>query len=419
MTPGGAGGAPAAAASLDAWLDWQTRQHARPIDMGLPRVTAVADRLGLRRDPPLTLTIAGTNGKGAATTLAADILCRAGYRVGRYTSPHLRRYNERVNVAGEDVDDALLRDAFVAIERVRDAVPLTYFEFGTLAALWCFRQCGCEVQVLEVGLGGRLDAVNLLDADAALVTSIGLDHGDWLGHNLAAVAREKAGVFRPGRPAIWADPTVPEGVEDALTKAGVTLCRLGRDYRIADLPAGWQMTGAQGARDWPPPGLPGAHAVRNAAGVIAMLTALSDRLAVSDADIAAALRAWQLPGRCERRGHVLLDVAHNVEAARSLVPILRALPAPVTVVLGMLDDKPVEGVAAALAEVVTAAHLVDLPPPRGLSAAALRARVAPRLPVQGEHATIAAALAACGTAGTVLVCGSFLTVTAALEVLDG
>ena len=414
----GAGAAPGPTATLDEWLDWQTRQHPRAIELGLTRVTEVADRLGLRQQPPLTLIIAGTNGKGACTVLAADILRRAGKRVGRFTSPHLRRYNERVHIDGADVDDGALVTAFCAIEAVRGDVPLTYFEYGTLAALWLFRAAGCEVQVLEVGLGGRLDAVNLLDADAALVTSIGLDHGDWLGHTVEAVAREKAGVFRAGRPAFWAEPEWPSTVADALAANGITPSRL-----PAQLPMsadGWQLPASRwGDRQWPMPRLPGAHQVRNAAAVLRLLDTLGDRLHLPPEIIIAALAAWQVPGRCERRGRLLLDVAHNTEAMQALIPVLRQQPAPVVAILGMLDDKPVEAVGALLSGVVSALHLVDLPPPRGLSADALQARLAGQVPVSGTHATMAAALAATEAAETVLVCGSFLTVAAALEALDG
>lgn len=414
--------APASGASLDVWLDWQTRLHPRAIELGLARVGAVADRLGLRPARCTTLTIGGTNGKGAATTLAALALREAGYRVGAYTSPHLLHYRERVAIDGRPVDDARLVAAFEAIEAARADTPLTYFEFGTLAALWCFAEAGCQVQVLEVGLGGRLDAVNLLDADGALVTSIGLDHRDWLGDTRESVAREKGGIFRRGRPAVCTDTEPPAAWRQALADDGIEVLWLGQGIEIDAAAAGWTLRNAlkPQPREYPDaPALPGAHQRRNAAGVFTLLDALAPRLQVPETARRAALTAWQLPGRCERRGELLLDVAHNTEAVEALLPVLETLPRPRHLVLGMLDDKPVESVTARMAPLIDAAELLDLPPPRGLSAAALALRAAPSLAVRGRHAEAGAALAAARAgAASVVVCGSFLTVAAIREVLD-
>lgn len=414
--------APAPGATLEAWLDWQMRLHPRAIEMGLDRVGAVADRLGLRPARCMTLTIGGTNGKGAATTLTALCLQAAGYRVGAYTSPHLMHYRERVAIDGQPVSDEALVAAFEAIEAARGDTPLTYFEFGTLAALWCFEEAGCEVQVLEVGLGGRLDAVNLLDADAALITSIGLDHADWLGTTRESVAFEKGGIYRSGRPAVCSDLAPPSAWASTLAAQGIQPLWLGQGLDIDHGEGGWRLRNAlrPDPRDYPDaPGLPGVHQRRNAAGVFTLLDAVAARLPVSEGARRTALAAWQLPGRCQRRQEVLLDVAHNAEAVEALLPVLNRLPRPRHLILGMLDDKPVEAVTAQLAPLIDAAEFLDLPPPRGLSAAQLATRASPALQPRGLHAEAASALRAARVgAGSVVVCGSFLTVAAISEVLD-
>jgi dihydrofolate synthase / folylpolyglutamate synthase len=206
---------PPAGASLEYWLRWQETLHPRPIELGLERVRAVATRLGLPAPGVPTVTVAGTNGKGSTTHLLAEILAAAGHRVGRYTSPHLLRYNERVAVDGRPLADAELVAGFEAVEAARGGVPLTYFEYGTLAALWLFARAHLAVQVLEVGLGGRLDAVNLVDADCAVITGIGIDHVEHLGPTREHIGREKAGILRRGRPAVCADPDPPEAIARA------------------------------------------------------------------------------------------------------------------------------------------------------------------------------------------------------------
>ncbi|MDE0855560.1 MAG: Mur ligase family protein, partial [Nevskia sp.] len=202
--------APSVGASLADWLAYQERTHPKAIELGLERTRAVARRLGLLPARAVTLTVAGTNGKGSSVTLAAGIYQAAGYRVGRFTSPHLLRYNERIAIDGVEASDDELCRAFAAIEQARAEIPLTYFEFGTLAALWLFQQAAVDVQVLEVGLGGRLDAVNIVDADCALITNIGLDHTDWLGPDRDSIGLEKAGIMRAGRPAVYAEAAAPQ-----------------------------------------------------------------------------------------------------------------------------------------------------------------------------------------------------------------
>jgi dihydrofolate synthase / folylpolyglutamate synthase len=416
---------PSANSPLADWLDYQERLHPRNIELGLERVGKVALRLGLPEASLPTLVVAGTNGKGSSATLASLIWREAGYRTGLYTSPHLQHYNERVSIDGVAASDADLVRAFVEIERVRGEVALTYFEYGTLAALWLFRERAVQVQVLEVGLGGRLDAVNLVDGDAALLTSIGLDHLDWLGPDREHIGMEKAHVFRAGRPALCSDPDPPQSVRAHARAIGAALAVLGEDFTCLRTARGWDWSrGHQVLRDLPMPGLGGAAQLRNAAGVLAAITALQPRVPVAEGAIRAALPRLALPGRYERRGRCVFDVAHNAEAAVVLAERwaedARAHPARrLHVVLGMLADKPVEAFCGALAPHVRKVYCAGLPPPRGLSAAVLGARVRSiGLPV-GEYADVEQALVAALAAAEqddedeVLVTGSFLTVAAA------
>jgi dihydrofolate synthase/folylpolyglutamate synthase len=415
--------APSAAAPLEDWLRWQEALHPQPIALGLERVAAVAARLGLPGQAPLTFTVAGTNGKGSTCALLAEACLAAGHRVGCYTSPHLLRYNERVAVNGEAAPDAVLTGAFAAVERARAGTALTYFEFGTLAALWVFREAAVAVRVLEVGLGGRLDAVNIVDADCAVVTSIGLDHVEYLGPDREAIGREKAGILRAGRPAVCSDPRPPRSIAAHARALGASLWQFGRDFHVQPAADAWNWHGpGRHYKKLPPPALAGAAQMDNAAGVVAALERVRERLEVPEAAIRAGLARLRLPGRFERRGDVVLDVAHNVEAARVLADNLRSIaPGGFRFVMGMLSDKPVEGFTAALAPLAASFDVASLPPPRGLPAAQLAVRVAAAgVPVRA-HDSVAAALAAAraGAGAGVVVCGSFLTVAAAVEALRG
>ncbi len=414
---------PSAASSLAEWLDYQERLHPKNIELGLDRVGKVASRLDLPDAGIPTLTVAGTNGKGSSATLADLIFREAGYRCGLYTSPHLLRYNERVSIGGVAASDADLVRAFVAIEAVRGEIALTYFEYGTLAALWLFRERAVQVQVLEVGLGGRLDAVNLVDADASLVTSIGLDHLDWLGPDRESVGLEKAHVYRHDRPAICAETDVPQSIRSHAKQIGARFECLGDAFsfmRRADA-SGWDWTrGRTVLRGLPLPGIGGDAQLRNASGVIAAITALQGRVPVSESAIRAALPKLFLRGRFERRGRCIFDVAHNVEAAQVLAERLRAdLPErPVHLVLGMLADKPVEAFVRVLAPQLRYVYCAGLPPPRGLSSEGLLARVRSCGVEAGAFTDVAramrAALDAAGAEDQVLVTGSFLTVAEGL-----
>lgn len=410
--------------SLDDWLRYQERLHPAAIELGLNRVARVADRLGLRRSPPVTLTIGGTNGKGSTTTLLALIYRQAGYRVGAYTSPHLYRYNERVAINGAPAGDEALCRAFLAVDAARAGESLTYFEFGTLAALYLFREAAVEVQVLEVGLGGRLDAVNILDADLALVTNIGLDHRDWLGPDRESIGAEKAGIFRARRPAICVDAAPPASLLKAATDLQIPLQRWDRqDFGAQHSSAGWHWQGAgRELRDLPLPGLPGEHQLLNAAGAIAAIESLQAVLPVSDAAIRVALPALRLAGRLERRADLLLDVAHNAEAAEVLAAYLdhQYHGRKLHWLVGMLADKPVERIAEILAPHIAQAWVCDLPPPRGLSANELTRRLntagISAVACGSADNTLAAARSHSQEGLPILACGSFLTI-AALEAL--
>ena len=404
---------------LAEWLAWQEQLHPRSIELGLERVRGVAHRLGLPDARAKTLTVAGTNGKGSSATLAALIYGFAGYRVGLYTSPHLLRYNERVTLDGAAATDEDLCQAFRAIDQARDGVSLTYFEFGTLAALWLFREARVNIQVLEVGLGGRLDAVNIVDTDCALITNIGLDHTDWLGPDRESIGREKAGILRAGRPAICVEESAPRSVLDTAAELAVSPQLLGRDFRFQAHDNRWDWQGAQTEiHKLPLPALRGAAQLRNAAGVLAAIESLQASLPVEEPAISQALSALTLPGRFERRGACIFDVGHNVEAAQVLVENLGAeKTSRILLVLGMLRDKPIESFCRVLAPLAERTFLAGLPSPRGLSADELAAHAYRSGMNCTTFATpleaLAAARAEANAGDTIVVTGSFMTVAAA------
>jgi dihydrofolate synthase/folylpolyglutamate synthase len=387
-------------------------------------VQAVAAALGLLAEHRHTLTVGGTNGKGSTVALAESIYRAAGYRVGAYYSPHLLRYNERVVIHGEPASDAALCRAFEAVERAREGCPLTYFEFGTLAALWLFREAEVELRILEVGLGGRLDAVNVVDADCALITNIGMDHTDWLGTTREAIGAEKAGILRARGLAVCADPDPPASVLERVRQLEVDLRRSGQDYSWQAAGHAWNFRGRSLQLEaLPLPGLQGKAQLHNAAGVLAAVEALLPRLPVSPAAVRSALPRLYLPGRFERRGQIVLDVAHNAEAAQTLAVNLQASPVGGQrwLILGMLADKPVEAVMAILSPCCQRICLVGLPGPRGLTAAALQQRAGPRGAGAELYADVASAFASVRgrlqPEDEIVICGSFLTVAAVAAAL--
>ena len=352
--------------SLQAWLDYQLHVHVRGVDLGLARVGEVWRRLGAPRPARWQITVAGTNGKGSTVAFLEAMLRAGGYRVGAYTSPHILNYNERVRIDGVDADDAAFIAAFERIEQARGDIPLTYFEFGTLAALLIFAAAGLDVALLEVGLGGRLDAVNLIDADVAVVTTIALDHQDWLGSDRDSIGREKAGVARHGRSLVVAEEDPPAGLLDAVAAAGATLVRAGRDFRVERQADGWNWLGTgRDVRGLPQPGLAAHCQHANAAAAIAALHCLSGQIVLSDAAIAAGVAGARVAARLQRlplgQGELLIDVAHNPQAAAMLAQWLAREPAPRTIALfGALADKDVDGMLQPLGQLVDEWHLVDL-----------------------------------------------------------
>lgn len=342
-------------ATLAGWLEYIERQHPQSIALGLDRVNAVRDRLELKPVFPL-ITVGGTNGKGSACMMLDAMLGCAGYRVGTYTSPHLLHYNERVRILGREAGDADLVRAFAAVESARAAcrVALTYFEFGTLAALWLFCESKVDVAVLEVGLGGRLDAVNAFDADAALLMSIGLDHMDYLGDTREAIGLEKAHIFRTGRPAICADAEPPVTVMDHATRIGADLSLIGRDFSYQAQAQQWSYRGPGGDRHGLPlPALRGSFQLANASACIAALDALRGRLPVTAGNIRDGLVRVENPGRFQAlpgRPVMILDVAHNPHAAAALAANLVQMTGyrNTLAVFSMLKDKDVGGVVRAL-----------------------------------------------------------------------
>ena len=431
MDPGTAASDDGRPRTLAQWLAFIETLHPKSIALGLDRIAAVAARMALRVTCPV-ITVAGTNGKGSTCAIAESIFRCAGYRTGLYTSPHLMRFNERVRIAGIEAEDAALAGAFAAVEAARDtgdgaATPLTYFEYTTLAALHLFADARLDVLVLEVGLGGRLDAVNLVDADVAVVTTIGIDHVDWLGATREAIGREKAGIFRKGRIAICGDSDPPHSLVVAAQAAGASLWRTGVDYRYSVQRMQWRYEGPGGARyGLPLPALRGAHQLANAATALAALDALRVRLPVAAGAVRDGLVHVELAGRFQvlpGRPAVVLDVAHNPQAAAVLSETLSTMGFfPRTLaVFGMLADKDIDAVVRAIAARIDCWYIAPLPGPRG----ALSARVASALAHAGvdaaavhAHDDIAqafeAARNAAGETDRIAAFGSFLTVGAAL-----
>ncbi len=416
-------------ATLAEWLEYIERIHPKSIELGLDRVLEVKRRLALELAATI-VTVAGTNGKGSTCAMLESVLLAAGYRVGLYTSPHLLRYNERVRVNGRSVDDECLCMAFARVEAAREGVPLTYFEFGTLAAWIIFAGAPLDALILEVGMGGRLDAVNALDADCAVVTSVAIDHTDYLGDTREKIGLEKAGILRAGRPAIVADPEPPASVIEYAGAIDADLQRLGRDFGYVREEGKWSFWGRRGRREGLAlPALRGSCQLLNASACLAVLDALGERLPVGMNDVRKGLATVELPGRFQvlpGRPAVVLDVAHNPQAAAILAQNLADMGSyPAThAVFGMLRDKDIEGVCAALQERVSAWYAATLAGgARGAEAATLAKAI--RSADTGAEVGLfdsprSAFEAACKRAGgndRILVFGSFYTVAEVMALL--
>ncbi|UXY13740.1 bifunctional tetrahydrofolate synthase/dihydrofolate synthase [Chitiniphilus purpureus] len=418
--------------TLEAWLAHLEQLHPAAIELGLARVAQVRDALGLAPGFPI-LTVGGTNGKGSVCAMLSAMLRAAGFKVGTYTSPHLLRYNERVRIDLEPADDARIVAALAAVEAARADTSLTYFEFGTLAAMHQFIAAGVDVAVLEVGLGGRLDAVNVFEPDVAAVVSIDLDHQSFLGNTREAIAFEKAGIYRPGKPALCADPDPPQTLLDVAAQQGADLQLIGRDFSWRKEAEGnqWSCRTRSGTRHaLPLPALRGPYQLDNAALAIAMLDTLRERLPVSLGQIKRGLLEVEWPARCQvlpGRPQTVLDVAHNPHAARALRQALDGMgfAANTHAVFGAMADKDVAGVVAQLADRVDHWHLAAPQTARAAPAEALQGHIGALAPRAGItcHGSIAAAYrAACEAAGEadrILVFGSFYTVAEVMAARTG
>ena len=426
--------------TLAQWLSYCEQLHPKGIqgiELGLDRLRSVASRMhngtGVRFACPV-FTVAGTNGKGSTCAMLESILRHAGYRTGLFTSPHLVHFAERCKINNRPVDDATLSQHFARVEQARGSTPLTYFEFTTLAILDCLACAGLDAVILEVGLGGRLDAVNLIDTDCAIITSIDIDHTEFLGTTREAIAAEKAGIMRPGKPAIAGDPQAPQALAAHAADIGADLWLHGRDFSLQGNQQQWSWSG-RGRRysglAWP--GLRGANQLINAAGVLAAIVAMRSRLPVAAQDVRLGLARAELAGRFQivpGQPALILDVAHNPHSVAAFVANLDAMGFyPAThAVFGAMADKDLPAMLQRLHPLIDHWYFTDLPTPRAASAAALQqawqainasqpAKLAPVTSQTFAHPAQAlqAALAAADPADRIAVFGSFYTVGAVLE----
>lgn len=422
--------APGAKAPTAQWLSYLESIHPSEIDLGLDRVLLVLRRLFPRKPRGRIITVAGTNGKGSCVAAIEALLRSAGRTTGAYTSPHLHRYNERVRIDGSEISDEALVRAFEAVERARGNTTLTYFEFGTLAAFVAFAEAGLEDWVLEVGLGGRLDAVNVLDADFAIITSVDIDHVAFLGNDREVIGFEKAGILRPGIPAVYADENAPRSVLQQVSAQKVSLDLFGRDYLLRLPEDGATGDSARVHLEYRGETIrfaAGPLPVKSVAAAVVAIRNLAPELTIGQ--IETTLMGLSVPGRFERLSDspvTLVDVGHNPHAATWLADRLASMRQQdqrVVAVYGSLGDKDVEGIASAMASVVDEWFLAPLEVPRGLDAVTLSERVR-RAGVTGLNqcesvaGAIAAARESAGRDGLVIVFGSFFTVAEARDVLQ-
>ncbi len=417
--------------SLSQWLDWQERLHFKDIDPGLERVGQVWRYMGGSSQLPFkVVTVAGTNGKGSSVAITAAILRAAGYSVATYTSPHLLRYNERICINGDPCEDAEICEAFQRIDDARDDISLTYFEFATLAAADIFCRRGVDVAVMEVGMGGRLDAVNLFDTDVALITPISLDHMIWLGDNREQIGREKAGIIRADKPLVCSETTPPQSVLDYAASLNATSYLCDRDYSYQDKDANWSWQNESVQLDnLPLPALTGKYQLQNSAAVIQVCQLLNQQgMLIPERAIRQGLQQVRLSGRFQViAGPVtrILDVTHNQQGAENLRAVLMetAGKGKTYAVLAMLKDKDSKAIAETLHPVIDFWFLAGLDGDRGLSAGGLSDNLSP---IVGDRKlgcfdlvsdAYQAAMAAAATGDRILIFGSFHTVEAAMRIM--
>ena len=407
------------ALALTDWLDRLQSQHPVEIDLGLERVAQVAGRLDLLRPAAKTFTVAGTNGKGSVVEVLSSLLAASGLTVGAYTSPHLLRFNERIRISGNEASDRDIVRAFEAIEDARRKVSLTYFEVATLAAMWLFREQGVDAQVLEVGLGGRLDAVNIVDADVAVVTSIGMDHTDWLGDDRGQIAIEKAGIARPARPCVVADLDPPDTLVRRLEELGAQSSLLGRDWSLTD--SHFQGSSGKQLR------LPHCSGLLPQ-NIGAAMEAL-ERSGLVDLcqELIGSLESLGVTGRLSRHQHstidVIMDVAHNTESVKTLVDFLSKTPTAgaTKAMFGVMGDKPIHDMISACAGVFDEWHLIDLSHiDRAMTTDQVTAALGGQQVVaRGRFESMWRAIESQSSAGDrVVIFGSFFSVGEALALFD-
>ena len=423
--------------TLTDWLSYIEKLHSKPIDLGLERMTEMIRRLGIHFTCPV-FTVAGTNGKGSTCAFIERILREAGYRTAMHTSPHLMRFNERALLDGREIEDEPLIRAFREIEEARAGMPLTYFEFTGLAVLRCFQEAQPDAVILEIGLGGRLDAMNAIDPDVSVVAAVGIDHTAFLGDTREAIGLEKAHIFRSGRPAVCSDPEPPQSLIDYAHEIGAKLYLINRDFHVAEKDDGTFFFSMRGkALKFPKPGLAGENQYRNAAGALAAVFELKERLPVAPEAVARGIAEARITARFERVTdrpcETILDVGHNPQAAEVLAENLRRSKRPgerTLAVFGMLTDKDRAKVTKTLAPEIDEWFYAGLPGPRGGAAAALEPflrdagvassamtasdRVAEALKKARSRAV---ALQGEGIPPRIIVFGSFVTVGEALECL--
>jgi len=417
------------ARSLHDWLRWQETLHRQEIALGLDRIALVWQRLGLEKPAETVITIAGTNGKGSSVALLESIMAGSGLQIAAYTSPHLLNYNERLRIGGTDVDDQTWCQAFERVEQARGEVPLTYYEFGTLGALQIMAASEVDLALLEVGLGGRLDAVNIIDADCALLTQIGIDHVDWLGSDREGIGREKAGIFRPGAIAVCGDPEPPDSIGQTASELSTCFYQRHRDFDWQHTAGGWQWQGPDSVlSDLPLPGLKGDWQLDNAAACLMALDATGLICSSDHSRIAAGLAKAILPGRLQilqDSPQILIDVAHNPDAMSCLSRWLEAHPVSgkTRIVFAALADKNVADMAAAISPLTHSWYLAGLALDRGLSATELGERMglaggAAKMEFYVDvRSALQLARSEASECDRIVVCGSFHTVAVALDEL--
>ena len=412
--------------SLDKWLAWQETLHFTAIELGLDRCRRVANAIGLLPPSYFVISISGTNGKGSCAIMLETILRGAGYNVGLYTSPHLLRYNERIKLYGQEVSDAILCDSFNKIDIARGTTSLTYFEFSTLAAMNIFQNNNVDIAVMEVGMGGRLDAVNMLDADISLISTIDIDHENWLGSDREAIGMEKSGIFRSMRPAVCADPHPPQSVLKTANLVGAKLIRSGLDYKYEISGSDWSWQSSKVCYQKLP--IPGDHSyqIQNASGVLMVLQSMAENFQVQREAIDKGMGNFSLPGRFHVvPGEVsfVFDVAHNRQSAATLVANICTLPPArkTILILGMLKDKDHATFMNEFSDCIDNWYVATLDSTRGANADEL----ATKLKTINPDAVVttfdellhafSTALSVVKSGDRIVVTGSFITVGIALK----